>query len=95
MFEYIQVRISSIYDARYFVDVNWLKHVKVNLVAIQEKAQSLFQFSVLQNEYEAAWLLKAITCIDLTTLAGDDTHSNVSRLCFKVGVTYFYRSQSK
>lgn len=35
------------------------------------------------NEYRAAWLLRAITCIDLTTLAGDDTNCNVSRLCFK------------
>lgn len=32
---------------------------------------------------QAAWLLKAVTCIDLTTLSGDDTPSNVQRLCFK------------
>lgn len=32
---------------------------------------------------QAAWLLKAVTCIDLTTLAGDDTPSNVHRLCVK------------
>lgn len=33
--------------------------------------------------FQAAWLLKAVTCIDLTTLSGDDTPSNVQRLCFK------------
>lgn len=32
---------------------------------------------------QAAWLLRAVTCIDLTTLAGDDTPSNVHRLCLK------------
>lgn len=32
---------------------------------------------------QAAWLLKAVTCIDLTTLSGDDTASNVQRLCYK------------
>lgn len=34
-------------------------------------------------EWQAAWLLRAVTCIDLTTLAGDDTEANVKRLCFK------------
>ena len=33
--------------------------------------------------FQAAWQLRAITCIDLTTLAGDDTPANVARLCFK------------
>jgi deoxyribose-phosphate aldolase len=34
-------------------------------------------------EWQAAWLLRAVTCIDLTTLSGDDTETNVKRLCFK------------
>lgn len=38
----------------------------------------------LPYDYELAWLLKAVTCIDLTTLAGDDTATNVNRLCIKV-----------
>ena len=33
--------------------------------------------------FQAAWLLRAVTCIDLTTLSGDDTLTNVNRLCFK------------
>lgn len=35
-------------------------------------------------EWQAAWLLRAVTVIDLTTLSGDDTETNVKRLCFKV-----------
>ena len=31
-----------------------------------------------------AWLLKTLTCIDLTTLSGDDTSGNVERLCAKI-----------
>lgn len=34
-------------------------------------------------EWQAAWLLRAVTCIDLTTLSGDDTETNVKRLCYK------------
>jgi deoxyribose-phosphate aldolase len=37
----------------------------------------------VKKEWQAAWLLRAITCIDLTTLAGDDTPGNVLRLCAK------------
>ena len=42
--------------------------------------QGLFYF---QGEWQAAWLCRAVTCIDLTTLSGDDTESNVDRLCLK------------
>lgn len=57
----------------------------VNLSAVNEQAERIVASRVLENaNYEAAWLLKAITCIDLTTLAGDDTFSNVCRLCQKV-----------
>ena len=37
----------------------------------------------VKKEWQAAWLLKAVSCIDLTTLAGDDTPGNVARLCAK------------
>lgn len=55
----------------------------VNLNGVNNLAKS-FAAKELTNEYRAAWILKAITLIDLTTLGGDDTESNVSRLCFKV-----------
>lgn len=47
------------------------------------RSVSSFSLPVLYKNYEVAWLLKTISCIDLTTLAGDDTSSNVSRLCIK------------
>lgn len=67
-----------------FLDLEWLGSVNINLTAIKDEAENLSNSRFLKNEYQAAWLLKAVTCIDLTTLGGDDTHSNVSRLCHKV-----------
>src|SRR3546814_19294171 len=37
----------------------------------------------VKKDAQAAWLLKAVTCIDLTPLAGDDTPERVKRLCAK------------
>ena len=37
----------------------------------------------MKKEWQAAWLLRAITCMDLTTLSGDDTDERVRRLCAK------------
>ncbi|KAJ8930703.1 hypothetical protein NQ314_016468 [Rhamnusium bicolor] len=65
------------------LDLGWINSVNVNLTAVNEFAKKLSTSRELKNEYRAAWLLKAVTCIDLTTLAGDDTHSNIARLCFK------------
>ncbi|XP_018570310.1 deoxyribose-phosphate aldolase isoform X2 [Anoplophora glabripennis] len=65
------------------LDLGWINSVNINLSAVNNLAQKLVKCRELKDEYRAAWLLKAVTCIDLTTLAGDDTHSNVSRLCFK------------
>lgn len=67
-----------------FLDFLWLNNVNINLLAVKKKATELTASRVLEGEYKAAWLLKAITCIDLTTLGGDDTNSNVQRLCKKV-----------
>lgn len=57
--------------------------VRVNTSAVQRRAASLGTRRSVKKEWQAAWLLKAITCIDLTTLAGDDSRSNVQRLCAK------------
>ncbi|KAH1013779.1 hypothetical protein HUJ04_002723 [Dendroctonus ponderosae] len=65
------------------LDLGWLNSVNVNLTAVNDFAKQLAASKALKDEYRAAWILKAITLIDLTTLAGDDTNSNVSRLCFK------------
>jgi deoxyribose-phosphate aldolase len=57
--------------------------LRVNRSAVERRAATLPARRSVKKEWQAAWLLRAITCIDLTTLAGDDTPSNVRRLCAK------------
>ncbi|MEW9834427.1 deoxyribose-phosphate aldolase [Mesorhizobium marinum] len=57
--------------------------VQVNLSAVERRAATLPTRRTVKKEYQAAWLVKALTCIDLTTLAGDDTPGRVQRLCAK------------
>lgn len=53
----------------------------VNRSATERRAASLGARRTVKKEYQAAWLINAIRCIDLTTLAGDDTAARVRRLC--------------
>jgi deoxyribose-phosphate aldolase len=55
----------------------------VNLSAVERRASTLTARRSVKKEYQAAWLVKAVTCIDLTTLAGDDTPGRVRRLAAK------------
>jgi deoxyribose-phosphate aldolase len=55
----------------------------VNRSAVERRATTLPRRRTVKKEWQAAWLLRAVTCIDLTTLAGDDTAGNVLRLCAK------------
>ncbi len=55
----------------------------VNLSAVERRASTLGKRRSVKRDAQAAWLLKAVTCTDLTTLAGDDTPGNVRRLCAK------------
>lgn len=57
--------------------------MRVDLPAVRRRAATLGTRRTVKQQYQAAWLLKAVTCIDLTTLGGDDTEANVSRLCLK------------
>ena len=57
--------------------------IQVNLSAVDRRAATLVTRRSVKKEYQAAWLVKALTCIDLTTLAGDDTPARVQRLCAK------------
>jgi deoxyribose-phosphate aldolase len=61
----------------------WIDGKIVNLSAAERRAASLSGRRSVKKEWQAAWLLKAITCMDLTTLAGDDTPGRVRRLCAK------------
>ena len=65
------------------LDLNWINNVRVNLSAVERRTASLVKRRSVKKEYQAAWLLKAITLIDLTTLSGDDTFGKVDHLCQK------------
>jgi len=63
--------------------LDWFEDVQVNLSAAERRAASLPARCSVKKNYQAAWLVKALQCIDLTTLAGDDTPGRVHRLCAK------------
>ena len=67
----------------YDLDLNWINNVHVNLSAVERRTASLVKRRSVKKEYQAAWLLKTVTLIDLTTLSGDDTFGKVERLCQK------------
>ena len=67
----------------YDLDLNWINNVHVNLSAVERRTASLVKRRSVKKDYQAAWLLKAVTLIDLTTLSGDDTFGKVERLCQK------------
>ena len=57
--------------------------IRINKSAIDHRAATVNKRRSIKKDHQAAWLLKAITCIDLTTLSGDDTPAKVRRLCAK------------
>ena len=65
------------FDARLFEGIH------INKSAVERRAATLGKRRSVKKQWQAAWLLKAVGCIDLTTLAGDDTKGNVYRLCAK------------
>jgi deoxyribose-phosphate aldolase len=65
------------------LDLAWVGESRVNLPATIRRAAAHPGRRSVKKAYQAAWLLRALTCTDLTTLAGDDTSINVERLCAK------------
>jgi deoxyribose-phosphate aldolase len=65
------------------LDLYWLQEVRVKTSAVERRAQTHVARRTVKKEWQAAWLLRAITCMDLTTLSGDDTEERVRRLCAK------------
>ena len=65
------------------LDLNWVQEVRVNTSAVERRTQTQVARRTVKKEWQAAWLLRAITCMDLTTLSGDDTDERVRRLCAK------------
>ncbi len=65
------------------LDLDWVSRVRVNRSAAQRRCATLSGRRTVKKQWQAAWLLRAMTCIDLTTLDGGDTPGNVNRLCAK------------
>jgi deoxyribose-phosphate aldolase len=65
------------------LNLDWVMRARVNRSAVERRTASLPKRRSIKKDWQAAWLLRAVTCIDLTTLAGDDTPGRVQRLCAK------------
>ena len=65
------------------LDLAWVQDTRINLPAVKRRADTLGTKRTVKMQWQAAWLCRAITCIDLTTLSGDDTEANVQRLCLR------------
>jgi deoxyribose-phosphate aldolase len=65
------------------LDLDWVERVRMNRSALERRAGTIGARRTVKKDYQLAWLLKAITLIDLTTLNSDDTDGRVERLCAK------------
>src|SRR5258708_5605349 len=65
------------------LELDWLRAVQVNKSAVERRAATLTTRRTVKKSWQAAWLLHAVRCMDLTTLSGDDTAGRVERLCAK------------
>jgi deoxyribose-phosphate aldolase len=65
------------------LELDRVRDIRVNRSAVERRAATIGTRRTVKKEWQAAWLLRAVTLIDLTTLAGDDTPGNVLRLCQK------------
>ena len=65
------------------LDLDWVSSIQANTSAIERRASSIGSRRSIKKQHQAAWLLQAVKCMDLTTLSGDDTTGRVRRLCAK------------
>lgn len=65
------------------LELDWVRDVRINRSAVERRAKTLPGRRSIKKEWQAAWLVRAIQCMDLTTLSGDDTPGRVQRLCAK------------
>src|SRR5437867_1207107 len=65
------------------LDLDLVRALRVNRSAVERRAATIPTRRTVKKEWQAAWLLRAVTCVDLTTLQSDDTPTNVLRLCAK------------
>lgn len=65
------------------LDLDWVEAIRVNKSAVDRRCETLPKRRTVKKQWQAGWLLRAIACMDLTTLGGDDTPGTVERLCTK------------
>jgi deoxyribose-phosphate aldolase len=70
-------------NRRIALNLEWVEEVRVNTSAVERRASTHTTRRTVKKEHQAAWLLRAIACMDLTTLSGDDSAERVKRLCAK------------
>lgn len=70
-------------NRRIALNSDWVQEVRVNTSAVERRAATHTTRRTVKKEHQAAWLLRAIACMDLTTLSGDDSAERVKRLCAK------------
>ena len=65
------------------LNLDWIDNVQMNRSAIERRCSTMTKRRSIKKDWQAAWLLKSMSCIDLTTLSSDDTPERVKRLCAK------------
>ena len=65
------------------LNLDWVEEIRVNTSAVERRAATIGTRRSVKKDWQAAWLLRAIACMDLTTLSGDDSAERVRRLCSK------------
>jgi len=81
--ERVDVRRRPARNAGIPLDLDAVRAIRINRSAVERRAATIPTRRTVKRQWQAAWLLRAVTCIDLTTLQGDDTPGNVRRLCAK------------
>ncbi|HEY4321366.1 MAG TPA: deoxyribose-phosphate aldolase [Gemmatimonadales bacterium] len=65
------------------LDLGWVREIRINRSAVERRAATIPARRSIKSAFQAGWLLRAITLMDLTTLSSDDTVGRVARLCAK------------
>ncbi|NJD11480.1 MAG: deoxyribose-phosphate aldolase [Gemmatimonadetes bacterium] len=78
-----QLRVRAARNPGFPLELDWVRELRVNRSAAERRAGTLPRRRTVKREWQAAWLLRALTLVDLTTLQGDDTPGTVRRLCAK------------
>lgn len=88
----ICLRVLYKYRNYLITDSTWFENVSVDLRGLEAGVEYYSSFKVTRLDNRVAWALKAMTLTDLTTLSGDDAHSNVERLCIRACFPFFKNS---